>query len=61
MYLNPYISGAITAIVYLSTCHLLPKKITGIKRIVIAIGVAVSVLLIIRLIIDFLFGWIMSS
>lgn len=55
MNLNPYVSGAITAVVYLSSYHLLPKKITGIKRGVTAIGIAVVISLVIQGIIDCIF------
>lgn len=52
MDLNPYIQGAITAIVYLSTDHFLPKNIKGFKRGIIAIAIAVAISLFIQFIID---------
>ncbi|MDE6323543.1 MAG: hypothetical protein K2L46_01750 [Paramuribaculum sp.] len=52
MELNPYISGALSAIVYFTTNRFLPKKIQGIKRGIIAIAASVIICLIIRFIID---------
>ncbi len=52
MDLNPYVQGAITAVVYLATNYFMPKKIQGIKRVVVVIVVAVAVSLFVHFIID---------
>lgn len=53
---NPYISGALTAIVFLNTYHFLPKKLKCWKRYVVAIVITVPIMLLIR----FIFDWFNS-
>lgn len=53
---NPYISGALTAIVFLNTYHFLPKKLKSWKRYVVAIIITVPIILLIR----FIFDWFNS-
>lgn len=55
MNLNPYISGALTASILLITNRLLPKKITGWKRILILIAVPTIISCIIQFIIDYIY------
>ena len=43
---NPYISGALTAIIYLTAYHFLPKKLKSWKRYVIAFVITVPIMLI---------------
>lgn len=52
IYMNPYISGLLTAVVYLFTYRFLPKKITGIVRGVVSIAITIVILLVLQLIID---------
>lgn len=52
MDLNPYVQGFMTAVVYLTSVHFLPKRIRGNKRYAVAIPVAVVVSLLVQLLID---------
>ena len=52
MELSPYITGAITAIVYFATSHLLPKKLKGFLRALIAIVAAAAVCCLIHFVYD---------
>lgn len=49
---NPYVSGAITAAVYLLTSHFLPKKIKGAMRVGVAIMLTVVISLLIQYVIS---------
>ncbi len=49
---NPYISGVLTAIIYLMAYHFLPKKLKSWKRYVIAIVITVPFMLLLRYIFD---------
>ena len=53
---NPYISGALTAIIYFMAYHFLSKKLKSWKRYVIAIVITVPIILIVR----FIFDWVNS-
>lgn len=55
--MNPYISGFLTAIVYCTTSHLLPKKLTGWKRFTISFVVTVAICCLIR----FTFDWFTNN
>lgn len=52
MELSPFIKGAITAFIFCTAYHFLPKKIQGIKRYAIAIIITVLIRLLILYIID---------
>lgn len=52
MNINPYVLGAITAIVFLAALYLLPKRIEGNKRSVISMLVAIVATLIIQFVAD---------
>lgn len=54
MHVSPYVSGAITAAIFLSCNYLLPKKLGGTKRTVISILLTVVIALIIRFFIDWI-------
>lgn len=47
---NPYISGVLTAIVFLNTYHFLPKKLKSWKRYVSAIIITVPIMSLIQFI-----------
>lgn len=57
---NPYISGALTAIVFLNTYHFLPKKLKSWKRYVVAIVITVPIMLLIRFIFDWFNSYIIT-
>ena len=53
---TPYISGALTAVVFFTVYNLLPRKLKGVKRNLVAIAVTVPAALCVRFVADLLCG-----
>lgn len=52
MSINPYISGAITAAIYILSSRLLAKKLVGWKRVIVAFAITVFLACLIQYIFD---------